>query len=246
MKQWMASLLAAGVEPSLIVYLTGELIDDHHALVRALMELLSQNRDAGIFYILLDEVTYIRDWDRGVKYLADAGLFQKVVLLLTGSDSVIIREARMRFPGRRGTSGQVDFHLFPLSFYEYIELKRVMTPDQLQEALQSSTNQEFRRILLEPFEAYLLHGGYLTAINDLEESGRIMPSTFAVYCDWIRGDMLKRGKQEKYLREVLGAVIKRYGSQITWNNLAQELSIDHPATVSDYLEKLASAGGRPF
>ena len=47
----------------------------------------------------MDEVTYIWDWDRGVKYLADAGLLDDVVLVLTGSDSVVIREARaMRAP----------------------------------------------------------------------------------------------------------------------------------------------------
>ena len=50
---------------------------------------------------MLDEVTYIKDWDKGVKFLADAGLLDDVVLLLTGSDSVIIREVRMRLPGRR-------------------------------------------------------------------------------------------------------------------------------------------------
>lgn len=46
--------------------------------------------------------------------------------------------------------------------------------------------------------------------------------------------MLKRGKHEHYLREILMAIIKRYTSQITWNNLASELSIDHPKTVADY------------
>lgn len=31
MKQWMAELLQNGVAPKRIVYLTGELIDDHHS-----------------------------------------------------------------------------------------------------------------------------------------------------------------------------------------------------------------------
>ena len=42
--------------------------------------------------------------------------------MLTGSDAVIIQEARMRFPGRRGKASQVDYHLYPLSFYELLDL----------------------------------------------------------------------------------------------------------------------------
>ena len=51
--------------------------------------------------------------------------------------------------------------------------------------------------------------------------------------------MLKRGKQERYLQEVLSGVVRRYGSQVTWNALARDLSIDHPATVADYLGLLS-------
>ena len=139
-----------------------------------------------------------------------------MVLVLTGSDSVIIREARTRLPGRRGWAPRVDFHLYPLSFAEYLDVKG--TADSLGDAA----------ALIAAFERYLLHGGYLTAINDMEAHGRILPATFAVYGYWIRGDMLKRGKQERFLAEILGSVIRRYGSQVTWHSLAADLSIDHP------------------
>ncbi|WP_459874124.1 hypothetical protein, partial [Endothiovibrio diazotrophicus] len=52
--------------------------------------------------------------------------------------------------------------------------------------------------------------------------------------------MVKRGRHEHYLREFLDAVIRRYGSQVTWNALARDLSIDHPKTVGDYAALLAS------
>lgn len=58
--------------------------------------------------------------------------------------------------------------------------------------------------------------------------------------DWIRGDFLNRGKQETYLFQIVTAIIKRYGSQISWNNLLADLSIDHPKTVADYVEFLVS------
>ena len=57
------------------------------------------NRPVPSSYLLIDEVAYIGEWDRGVKYLADAGLLRGVVLVLTGSDSVLIRDARAHLPG---------------------------------------------------------------------------------------------------------------------------------------------------
>lgn len=114
MKQWMAELLQSGVAPGRIAYLTGELIDDHHSLIRLLDEPLNEMSGASVQYILLDEVTYIRDWDRGVKYLADAGMLENCLLFLTGSDLVIIQEARMRFPGSLQTKEILGIPAEPL------------------------------------------------------------------------------------------------------------------------------------
>ncbi len=240
LKQWMVLLLAEGVAPTAIVFFSGELIDDHHALLRLLQTQLAAMPESHLRYLLLDEVTYIKDWDKAVKYAADAGLLEGVVLLLTGSDLALIQEARMRFPGRRGRAKQVDYHMYPLSFREVVQLKQTI-PD-LEQAIISGEKPSPAMLdrLYEEFQTYLLHGGYLTAINDLAALGHISDSTLSTYSDWIRGDMLKRGKQENYLREVLGAVIKRYNSQVTWNALARDLSIDHPKTVADYAALLAS------
>lgn len=242
LKQWMAELLHEGIAPQSIAYLTGELIDDHHSLVRLLTETINEMPLDHLRYLLLDEVTYIRDWDKGVKFLADAGMLENTILFLTGSDMVIIKEARMRFPGRRGRESLVDFHLYPLSLFETIKLKKRFTDDELLQITERSIEPTHAMldIIYEEFGNYLSHGGFLTAINDVAKQNRITPATFATYSDWIRGDVLKRGKQEHYLREILGAIAKRYGSQITWNTLADDLSIDHPRTVADYAALLVS------
>jgi len=242
LKQWMADLLKSGVAPERIAYLTGELIDDHHSLVRLLTEILNEMPATGVLYLLLDEITYIRDWDKGVKYLADAGMLENITMFLTGSDMIIIKEARMRFPGRRGIADTVDFHLYPLNFFKTVRLKKRFTVEELDQLLSSKTVPTISLLdrLFEEFELYLIHGGFLTAINDMEKHKRIMPATFFTYSDWIRGDVLKRGKQEHYLREVLEAIVKHYGSQVTWNTLAHDLSIDHPKTVADYMALLSS------
>ena len=242
LKQWMADLLATGLDPARLRFFTGELIDDHHSLVRLVSSLQRAMPTEGPRYILLDEVTYIAGWDKGIKYLADAGLLEGVVLIATGSDMAVIQEARMRFPGRRGKAAVVDFHLHPLGFAAAVGLKRSLSNQELLQLAQpkSPLPTETEQVLREEFLAYLVHGGFLTAINDMARHDRILPATFATYSDWIRGDMLKRGKQEHYLGEVLAAIVRCGGTQTTYNALARTLSIDHPATVSDYIALLTS------
>lgn len=242
MKQWMADLLHDNADPERISYLTGELIDDHHTLVRIVTETLNLPPDTGLHYLLIDEVTYIRDWDRGIKFLSDAGIFENVIVVLSGSDLSIIKEARMKFPGRRGAADVVDFHLYPLDFRETVKLKKVINRAEIDRLLRPGFAPEPTTLdaLYHAFNDYLIHGGFLTAINALAENGHIPVAVFSTYSDWIRGDVLKRGKQEHYLREILNAVVNRYGSQITWNALAQDLSIDHPKTIADYVALLES------
>lgn len=244
LKQLMAKLITKGVEPRSIFYMSGELIDDHHSLVRMVSEIVDEMPDKGLKYLIVDEVTYIKDWDKGAKYLADAGLLENAVFMLTGSDQIIIREALTRFPGRRGQSEKVDFYLYPLRFSETLKLKASLTKNEtnLLEEPDKEPPADLMDKLFFDFENYLMHGGYLTAINDIERHGRILPATFSTYSDWIRGDVLKRNKRENYLLEILGAILTRYGSQITWNSLAQDLSIDHPKTVGDYVDLLSSMG----
>ncbi len=242
LKQWMAQLFERGVQPARIAFVTGELIDDHHSLVRLITDLTKEMPDTGLNIILLDEVTYIKDWDKGLKFLADSGGLERCILVVTGSDMAIIKEARMRFPGRRGLSDTVDFHLFPLSFREFVTLNTTMTQDEIDILIAPNETPPVELLdrLFDEFGSYLRHGGFLTAINDMAKYDCILPATFSTYSDWIRGDVLKRNKQEHYLKEVLEAIVKRYGSQVTWNSLSDDLSIDHPKTVSDYVSLLVS------
>ncbi|MCY4342154.1 MAG: ATP-binding protein [Gammaproteobacteria bacterium] len=238
LKQWMAELLDGGAPPESIAYFSGELIDDHHSLLLHVEQQLATAPDTGLNYLIVDEVNYIRDWDKAVKYAADAGLLERTVLMVTGSDLGFVLDAAMRFPGRRGAADVAEFHLHPLSFREYLTLEGGM--ERLQGHLDDppSISDDSMESVFAAFSRYLIHGGYLTGINDLAAHGTIRTSTLATYSDWIRGDFIKRGRQEPYLREVLAAIVKRYATQVTWNALAQDLSIDHPKTVADYVALL--------
>jgi len=240
LKQWIAELIENNTPPEAIGFFTGELIDDHHALVKILQEFISEASNHKFQYIIIDEITYVQNWDKAIKFAADAGYFERAIVVLTGSDLTMMQSAKMTFPGRRGIADKVDFHIYSLSFKEFMTLKNSI-PD-LQNIIDDENNltHEITHILYKEFSEYLLHGGYLTAINDIAKYETILPATLKVYTDWIVGDMLKRGKQESYVREILFAIIKSYSDQVTWQSLSQAMSIDSHNTVADYCQLLAT------
>ena len=232
-KTWIKSILNKGEDAQSIYYITGELIDDHHSLVRIINEEI-ENSACPLKYLIIDEATYIKNWEKALKFLVDDATLDQVVCIITGSDTALIKEMRTTFPGRRGKAEIVDFHLWPLTFRETVELKNILQVSGTNRDVASFTETEID-LLTEQWKQYLYHGGYLPAINDYYVSGAVSQHILASYADWIRGDMLKHGKREHYLRQIVGAIIKKYASQLSWNSLSKELSIDHPKTVADYI-----------
>lgn len=242
LKQLMRRLLAEGVEGQRMTYVTCEPFVDAEELRRVLSDTLAAMPSDGMVWLLVDEVTYVTGWDRVVKFLADAGSLERCFLLLTGSDHVLIQDSLKRLPGRRGRAEVVDFHLRPLSFLQFCRLRgrvdegalEALAGGEIEASLPAGAAEQMPTLEAE-LRAYHVTGGFLTAINDLERDGVVAASTLRIYADWIRGDMLRLDRNERYLREMIGAITDRYGSQLTWNSLAKELSIDHPKTIADYV-----------
>ncbi|MBI2346551.1 MAG: ATP-binding protein [Deltaproteobacteria bacterium] len=216
--------------PSTIFYLPCDQIIDATHLNRVLRLFL----DAMImptprFLLIIDEVTFVTDWDRVIKALADEGWFRHGFCILTGSDSVILQEATVRFPGRRGNAARVDFHLLPLSFREYVAL---IQPHIL------SAPSEQTETLFALFQQYLQCGGYLRAINELHQHGEIGAATHMTFEQWIRGDCLKRGKSEPHLLSLLHALLAVGVSQVTYSGLTERVGSMSKETLLDYCRLL--------
>ncbi len=238
LKQYILQLLEDKQVPAEnILYLAGELINSHHILVRLIDQFSKPDL---LQYLFIDEVNYIPDWDKGIKYLADAGLLEHTVVMLTGSDSLILRTAMQRFAGRRGKVDKVDYIFYPLSFKEFVLLKKPelrglcelvnSIPLTEKNALYTKSHDDLKSLLND----YLIHGGYLPAIANFWQEQTIYPGTLRTYIEWIMGDMLKFKKTEKHVFEVLKGILTTYSSQISWHSLLKHLSIEHHKTVSDY------------
>jgi len=246
LKQFILRLLEKRkVNPENILFLSGELIDTHHVLRR----IIEQFQDTGgsFQYLCVDEINYIPDWDKSIKYLADCGVFEHMSVILTGSDSRIIQIAMKRFAGRRGMSAKVDFNFFPLSFKEFVCLKNKNLRQFCDNIIKTPLTREvvdyerMYNVLNTYFFEYLLHGGYLPAITDYELNKTISQGVINIYIQWIIGDILKHNKSENYLFEILRGIKETYNTQVSWNSLGKRLSIEHHKTVADYCHLLESA-----
>jgi hypothetical protein len=213
-----------------IFYLPCDQILDFRELARTIeLFLAGGDRGDAPFLLLIDEVTFVREWERAIKALADEGRFRRGFCVLTGSDTVVLQDAARSFPGRRGEAAQTDFHLLPLSFREYAALVEPGTV---------SDPESHITALWRLFSQYLQCGGYLRAINDLAKHGEVKTATFRTFQQWIEGDFQKRGKQRSYLLALLKSLAETNVSQMTYSRLAERTGAMSKETLIDYCRLL--------
>lgn len=210
-----------------IFYLPCDQIDSHQELGQIIRAFLQTINTGKHFLLIIDEVTYVTEWDRAIKAIADEGSFRNGLCIITGSDSIILKDAISRFPGRRGRAAKTDFHIAPLNFKEYIELVD-----------KSLIHSDENNSLFEYFNKYLRCGGHLRAINDLHGSGKILPATYTVFEQWIRGDFQKRERSVPYLKGTLKSLIETVGSQVTYSSLTNRIGELSKPTLIDYFNLL--------
>ncbi len=220
-------------QPKHIFYLPCDQVDDYHHLFR-IIELFVEGLIQGEkFVIIVDEVTFVKEWDRAIKALADEGIFRNAFCLLTGSDSVILKEAASRFPGRRGNADVIDFCLHPLNFSDFVKL----TNPPLLEIPEKNVSG-----LFDSFEIYQNCGGYLRAINDIYLTGAVRKATYLTFEQWIRGDFERRNKSLTTLLNVLGILYETTGTQVTYSALTQKMGHVVKETFMDYANLLERMG----
>jgi len=189
-------------------------------------------------FILLDEITGIEEWQKAIKFIVDNGIADESCFILTGSNSIDIKKGAERLPGRRGKGGKDIFYM-PLAFREYVEM---VAPGWFEKHKSDSIgklkfhNEELRIF----FERYLNTGGIPLVINEYESNGEVPSYIYDLYYSWIVGDMLKEGKNEQTMKELMKRILASYTTMVSWDSLAKESSIKSHLTISSYFELLSN------
>ena len=261
-KLMIRRLLREGVSPRRIFYYTCDLIEGPTKLVSIIEEYLaySERHSDSTRLIFLDEISAVRDWQKGIKYLSDLGRFSNSTVLMTGSHNLDIRRAAERLPGRRGRTEQsVDKILLPMKFVEYIESRdeelgnMLKNLDMLRFDTRKKIVEDLEKGLIPPtvkdinihlnrlsqyFEEYLLTGGIVRAINDYYNQGFIPEETYTTYVQVTIGDLLRWNKREIYLSQLVRRINESLCSQVSWRSLQKNTDIGSQNTVAEYVDVL--------
>ena len=256
-KLQIQSFLERGVCPWNICYCPFDAADSKSELagiIRLYMKRSKRHRDSGRTYLFLDEITSVRDWQKGIKWLVDGNMLADCTVLAAGSRADRILHAPERLPGRRGRiATPYDMLLAPMRFAEFVSARdkgiKSLAPkerlpdagrrrDVLRRLSSKSVPKEidlydgFVDELNEHLHEYLLTGGMPKVIDERSRTGVISDGTYADCVDGIRGDWGSKSKD--LVTQLAGAVAGRRCSSTTWHGLRQQTEIGSWSTIQDH------------
>ena len=237
MKLSIANLIESGVNPRNVLYFSCDLLRDYREIVSIVKSFLRSVK--GRAYVFLDEVTFVENWERAIKFLLDSPLASRIVLQVTGSTSAGLK--RESFPGRKVKVEEflpLDFRIVSLIFepkLRNIQLSYVL-PKTSREFYENALElYPYLEVLSGALDFYLSSGGYPKSIYELLERS-IKPETYEMIYNATILDVAKLGRSERIALSIILGLLRRYGDRVTLNSLAKELEIGSHVTVRDYLE----------
>ncbi len=274
LKLRVMDLLKKGTPPKDIFYYSCDLVSSPKQLVDAIDTYLDQVRvkgsasaEPGRGHIFIDEVSSVKDWQKGMKALIDAGKLRGCTVILTGSHSMDIRRASETLAGRRGNAaglryGSPDKILLPMKFSEYAETRSPEVRSALRDARELpagsrkaallellggkvpelfSRMMPLSRMLEGMLDDYLITGGMPQAINEYSSRHSISDSTYADFVSLIMKDISRWGGEEALARQVLWRASETMATQVSPNALKDGTEIADYRTVEKYLGALKAS-----
>lgn len=266
LKLKVMDLIDKGIPPKNIFYLSCDLLESPKQLLSAIEAYLIQVRGqaGGRTYLLIDEVSALRNWQKALKVIIDSGKARGCTMILTGSHSIDVRKASETLAGRRGEAGGLrygspDKILLPLKFSEYAETRSPEVKRVLREhkALSAEVRKSMLKAILAgetpPFiealmslsrllegllEDYFVTGGMPQAIREFLARRTISDATYAGMIELVMRDIARWGGNETFARQVLWRVSETFGSRVSWDGLRSETDMGDHRTVERYVEML--------
>ena len=244
LKLSILGLINKGVSPKKLLYFSCEPLNNFEEILEIVR--FSDSLVEGEKYLFFDEVTFVKDWQKAIKYLLDSPLGRQKNLYISGSSSLALKKET--FPGRKIETKE----FLPLSFNKFSKI--FVSPNLKKEIKKAkarinifNTKEIFQKakILIfffneisRLFDFYLKCGGFPRSIYELMEGKGIKEETYEIYWKWLVSDIAKIERSEKITRSVLIGVLKNYSSRFSMNSIARETEIGSHVTVREYLEIL--------
>ncbi|NJF25670.1 ATP-binding protein [Thermococcus sp. Bubb.Bath] len=190
--------------------------DDLSAVLKAYLK-LKETKGIKNSLIFLDEVTSAKNWWKAIIDLINRKKLKNDVITVMGSVSVNLNRAVGYFSGRKGRGKVLE--IMPLGFRDYYHLL-------------TGVEDYFAGKGQDAFESYLRTGGYAAYLNRRIRKSDIVGA--------LKADLrsLEREKNPEIAREILGAIISKAPSPLSYSELGQEAGVNRD-TVRSYVSALS-------
>lgn len=176
-------------------------------------------------YIFLDEVQNVKNWERFVRSTNEK---KEAYIVISGSSSKLLSEELATVL----TGRQLYFEVFPLSFKEFLDFRKINTEDKTNILLNAL---EVKR----SFREYLQYGGFPEVVlNSSEEFKKRVLISY--YEDIINRDIVQRFKVKKIpqLKSLVQFYLTNISSYVTFNSVSKfiKLPVETIRRFSTYIE----------
>ena len=236
--------LLQAIQPQNIFYYSFEVESNPVDVVNVIREYLASSGNAtGRRFLLLDEISHVKDWQKAIKKLWDMGELVGCTIIVTDSNSTDAQAAAESMHGRRGAPGPddpLDKILFPASFGEYVELASppikkaldnfsLLNPTERIKIFSSLCTGDiderlyrlltFRPDLESHLKNYLVSGGIPHVANELIANNTISPATYAQCVLSIKADLSLLGSNAARAFRILPNIVDTLGTPVSWRSL---------------------------
>jgi len=266
LKLQIRDFIRSGTQPRRVFYWPCDLVggpENLVAIVSAYLDLTRRDQ-TGRSYIFLDEISSVRDWQKGIKSLYDSGRLRNCTVVLTGSHSIDLRKASETLARRRGDVHRLkdqlpDKILLPMKFSEYVDerseiigkfvldldlLKRERRHTIWSQICQGSLPKEIKELEIvgkgvqQLFDEFLITGGIPKTIDTYLTTGSISRDIYDGYVELLLRDITRWNGNELILRQIVRRLADTLATPVTLNNLREETDVSSHHTTGTYLDFL--------
>lgn len=207
--------------------------NDLFEVVKAYLDFARPRCNSRLF-IFLDEISFVTDWQKAIKEMADTGLLKYSLVLLTGSSILDLKFGSEFLAGRRGKVYPADIFYYPLSFKEFVNLVEPDLVENVQVLALSYSLPKLKKLYYD----FLITGGFPKTINEFYVLSRIENSTYETLLTWFENDLHKTGRSEVRAYELINNIIRTLTTPVSFTKLARDSAFASHFAVQEYIEIL--------
>lgn len=187
-------------------------------IVEDLTAVFKEYFNSGLHYLFFDEIQEINHWEKAVRKLRDGGNFK---IFITGSSSKLLSgEIASLITGRH-----LSYKIFPLSFIEYIDFKKIKLEEKKDIILKE-------KLLQKEFLKFMEIGGFPAVVTG--DNPALLKNYFL---DILQKDIIMRHdiREKDTLGKMAVFLLSNSGKIITAESLKKAYNLSFEA-VASYLE----------